>query len=235
MKTHHLFAICFFAFCFISCDKGEMSLRNDNTAPIASEYVLGKSFDDAKAYLISKGYAYAGVGYTERLHNFERGEKYPDTYDVAEERFFLWVLNDTVKSSAAARYFLNIRDAISVYRKWSNYTWRNICPDPLIWHGYIKTPVPEEEKSYGHDSDYRHFSDGTFTRREGYDYGPDRKVFEKELNVLNDVLDIHEDYQRETNPKEIEMRLFIDDELGIFVEYDNRNYIIQWESPDIDK
>ena len=89
-------------------------------------------------------------------------------------------------------------------------------------------PVTEEEKTYGHYSDYHHFTDGTFTRQEGYDYGLDRKGFEKELNGLKEVLEIHEDYQRKTNPKEMEMRLFMDEELGIFVEYENRNYIIKW-------
>lgn len=235
MKTKHLFALCIFAFILIGCDKGEMSLPNDNTAPIATEYVLGKSFDEAKAYLLNKGYTYAGVGYTERLHNFERGDKYPDNYDVSEERFFLWVVNDTVKSADVSRYFRNIRDAINVYRKWSNYTWRNICPDPLTWHGYIELPTPEEEKNYGHNRNYQDYTDGTFTRREGFDYGPDRTVFEKELNGLNDVLEIHEDYQRNTKPKEMEMRLVVDEEFGIFIEYENRNFIIQWESPDMNQ
>ena len=231
MKTKLLLSVCLLAFVLIGCDQGDMSLPNDNTAPIATEYVLGKSFDEAKAYLINKGYTYAGVGYTEALHNFERGDKYPDHNDASEEGFFLWVFNDTVKSADVFRYFLNIRDALHVYTKWSNYTWRNICPNPLLWRGYIEFPIPEEEKTYGHYSDYHHFTDGTFTRQEGYDYGLDRKGFEKELNGLKEVLEIHEDYQRETNPKEMEMRLFIDEELGIFVEYENRNYIMQWESP----
>ena len=228
MKTNRILSVCLLAFVLIGCDQGDMSLPNDDTAPIATEYVLGKSFDEAKAYLINKGYTYTGVGYTESLHNFERGDKYADKNDISEERFFLWVINDTVKSADVSRYFLNIRDALHVYTKWSNYTWRNICPDPLLWRGYIELPIPEEEKTYGHYSDYHHFTDGTFTRQEGYDYGLDRKGFEKELNGLKEVLEIHEDYQRETNPKEMEMRLFIDEELGIFVEYENRNYIIKW-------
>ena len=231
MKTKLLLSVCLLAFVLIGCDQGDMSLPNDNTAPIATEYVLGKSFDEAKAYLINKGYTYAGVGYTEALHNFERGDKYADNYDVSEERFFVWVLSDTVKSADVARYFHNIRDALHVYTNWSNYTWRNICPDPLLWCGYIQVPIPEEEKMYGHSYDYQNFTDGTFTRQEGYDYGLDRKSFEKELNGLKEVLEIHEHYQRETNPKEMEMRLYIDEEFGIFVYYENRDYIMQWESP----
>ena len=235
MKKNLYLALCLCALLFAACDQGEMTLPNDNTLPDASEYVLGKPLDEAKTYLKKKGYTYLGLGYSEALHMFERGGKVPGHLDgvdteATEEGVGLWVFNDTVKTFDGVRYFKNIRDAINVYRKWSNHTWRDIVPDALNWSATIAVPYPEEEQRWGHDYDYKYYYDGTYLKNREEVEGRDRKAFEKALNGLTDVLDMSEHYTRESKPKEVEI-ILQNREGMIWMYYDNQNYITHWESP----
>ena len=235
MKKSIILLLCVVALLFSACDQGEMTLPNDNTMPDASEYVLGKPLDEAKAYLQKKGYTYLGLGYSESLHMFERGGKVPAQVDdlvteATEEGVGLWVFNDTVKGFNGVRYFKNIHDAINVYRKWSNHTWRDIVPDAFNWSATIAVPYPEEEQDWGHEYDWKHYADGTYYKNREEIKGHDRSAFEKTLNGLTDVLDMVEHYTRESKPKELEIELQ-NTEGCIWMYYDNQNYITLWESP----
>ena len=235
---------------FTACDQGEMSLPNDYTLPDASEYVLGKTLDEAKAYLQRKGYTYNSTSYTlsricedevEDLYMFQRGKGVPvnvtvseGTYEIMEpeELFELWIRNDTVRSASGVRHFKNTHDAINVYRKWSNHTWRHIVPDALSWFATIVVPILDEnlnERDY--DLEWKDYYDGTYIENRDEIEGRDRKAYEKALDGLTDVRDMNEAYERQSKPKQLTISLRnIDGHTSIC--YDNQNRIIRLEDSD---
>ncbi|MBQ8100855.1 MAG: hypothetical protein IJ169_06170 [Paludibacteraceae bacterium] len=228
-----LFIIAALAAMLCGCSNGQMTLPTDTTLPAATEHVLGLSFNESKAWLEKQGYTYTGVGYIDDLRMFSRGERdtlFNEGGAGVEEALALWLYNDTVGSSSGCRSFHNVQDALSVYRKWSNYIWRNLCPDPLKWGGYIKVAKEEDNAllSGGGKEDRQRYIDGTFERQEGMEYDPGRKEFETALGKLTDFVYLFETYLREQSPKEME--LMIQKNNGfITIDFENRNHITQWE------
>ena len=234
---------------FTACDQGEMSLPNDYTLPDASEYVLGKTLDEAIAYLQKKGYTCYDLPSDEAVDAFdkngveylctlERGGAVPVTIPISpyeimesEEIFELWIRNDTVRSAGGVRNFKNMRDAINVYRKWSNHTWRHIVPDALDWSATIAIPHPDaNQNERDKNIEWKDYYDGTCIENRDEVEGRDRKAFENALNGLTDVFEMNEKFERQSRPKQLEMQLLNrggDGRGRIY--YDNQNRIVRLE------
>ena len=211
----------------------EMTLPADTTLPQASEYVLDKEYSEAKVWLEKHGYTYTGEDDYSR--KFERGERdtlFDNGGAGVEEAIWLGVDEKTniVGYVSGVRSFRNITDALNVYEKWSNYTWKNILPDPLVWHGTI---FFNEEKTLNTDVTYnikyQDYTDGTFEREEGFEYAPNRKEFEKQLKQKENIRDTNESYERSSQPKEIQLLLQNIDKKFYTIEFENHDFIVQWE------
>ena len=218
-----LFVLVGFLSALVACDRveGEMTLPNDNTLPAASEYVLDKPLDEADAYLRKRGYTYVS-GKEDGNPCFERGEKNDSLVGKTEEQVFLEVFNGTVRGFYGVRAFHNLQDAISVFRKWSNYTWRHVFTNPDDWVGHIAFAERNEKGKIISDHE-QYFWDGTYSREEvGVEDEPDRKDFEKALAGLTKVDYISEGYEYENKPKRLDIDLSnLHGE--IFIIYENHN------------
>lgn len=195
------------AIALLGCNNGDMTLPVDNTLPKASEYVLDKTTEEAQAWLLKQGFTYAGEDGDGEVKVFERGERdtlFDNGGGGVEERLRLLTDEGTVLVAYGSRNFHNIQDALKVYRRWSKYIWREILPDPLIWHGFIVLPNGELLPVSG-DYDPQAYIDGTLEREE--DKRGNRKQFESNLEKVTDFDELFEMYMREDPPKEINLSI----------------------------
>ena len=208
----------------VACDRieGEMTLPNDNTLPAASVYVQNKPLDEADAYLRKLGYVYVSAE-EDGAPCYERGEKSDSLPGKTEEQIWLEVFYGTVCGLYGMRAFHNLQDAISVYRKWSNYTWRHVFPNPDDWGGSIEYAESDEKGRIISDHE-QYFWDGTYSREEvGVEDEPNRKDFEKALAGLRNADYVNESYEYENKPNRLEM--YLTNLHGeIYIKYDNHNY-----------
>ena len=227
MKKFTILLLCAATLFFSACDQGEMTLPNDNTLPAATEYVLGKPIDKARSYLKMKGYTPASTEEYEDGYRFERGEKMEEYNGIAEERLHLLTLSgsgDTVREVYATRLFHNSRDEISVYRKWSDYTWNTVCRNPQNWWAGISRIVRNPKTGMVISSDDQNFLDGTDEKERVEEEIPDRKAFKKQLSDTTHLSSIFEEYTRisKNKYKEVEVRYSSTHEF--MITYINRDF-----------
>ena len=227
MKKATIFLLIAATLLFSACDQGEMTLPNDNTLPAATEYVLGKPIDKACSYLKMKGYTSASIDGYEDGYNFERGEKMEEYNGAAEEWLYLQTMTgsgDTVREVYANRLFHNSRDEISVYRKWSDYTWNTVCRNPQNWWAGISRIVRNPKTGMVISSDDQNFLDGTDEKERVEEEIPDRKAFVKQLSDTTHLSSIFEEYTRisKNKYKEVEVRYSSTHEF--MITYINRDF-----------
>lgn len=202
---------------------GEMTIPADVTLPKATEYVLDKPYEEAKTWLEKNGYTHVTPVPDKEIgkYVFERGShdiQFVNEGAIAEEIIQLAVYDNIVESASAHRCVHNMIDAVKVYEAWSNYTWRHIFSNPLIWEANL-AQYGENETS---ENLYLDFIDGTFEREEGVEYSPNRKEFEKQIRNNEDkIIGIAENYDRISKPKEISISL--EYYKFVYVRFENRN------------
>ena len=213
---------------FSACDQGEMTLPNDNTLLTTSEQVLGKSFDEAKAYLLKEGYAVGEHQEMSNLYYFDRGEKNEAFRYEVEEQMCLFVVDDNVRYVKGTRCFHNIHDALRVYCKWSEYTWKHVVPNPDFWNASISQLVRDKETG-ATTYDYRYFYEGNYPVESfAEEEIGDRKAYESTIAALNDVEGVYESYVRYSAPKEVRLDLIrISKQDWIWIRYDTQNYLTE--------
>lgn len=210
MKTKIILSSVIYLACMLcACENNETVTLKENSIPICCEWILDKSYNEARDYLIKNGYTlYQGDSLLYDVKYFNKGDINPTGINVqAQEIITVFISNDTVRSSYGQHGFLNMNDGLKEYRNWSNHSWKNTIPDFSSWDAKIDTigywDSPRSEKHVA-----------------------DRNAFIKALQNVDDIhSSVSEHYYRISNPKYLFMNLNkIDGYWKIFYQTSNSRY-----------
>lgn len=215
MKKSFFIGLCaLMAAMMSSCN--DLSLSTYENGPEIAEHVLGMTVNGAIKYLNKQRYCYKGAPqeYNGVEYVFSRDKnKSSFTYE-AGEMFCIMAYNDTIRCAVLIQRMSSEESALKLYLQWTRYTAKEVLTDPTYWHGYIR---------YNSHEYFRYSLTNTYNEPEW----KGRDAFWEDLNGT--ITRAHEEYHRESAPKEIELGVDMNNGGEIELHYETRNFILQQE------
>lgn len=195
----------------------DVQLNDFEDTPQVAEHILGMSTEEATKYLESKGFRFGGKAEYSNEYSFSKDKNLSEfSYDASIMFMFGTFTSDTVQYAHATQIMETEKSAYDLYWKWSHYTAYTTLPKPSNWRGYIGVRATATE-----GQTWKDFSTG---EQEQF-----WAQYRQAEGSLEEASESYTNNGENTQPKEIELLLYMNNGGDIELNYETFNFNRLWE------